>query len=172
MRSMRLASVAAAAGCLAVPAGAAADPPGSYCARGWHVKGLRNLGMKFRLAQPVQRNENHTGRSALTTFEVTTQKTFTWHLDVKVSAEAGFAIFASVKTELDAGVQRSVSTNLRNNVTFRIPRHHAAIGKYGFYYRRVTGLAQYGRGDYCVKSVRFYAVLPRGEGWRIYLRRL
>src|SRR5947209_4291329 len=110
---MRRVQMAAAAilGLLALPSAAAAEPPSSYCASGWHVTSLRNLGMKFRLAQPVQRNENRTGHSATTSFEVATQKTFTWHLDVKVSAEAGFAVFASVKTELDAGVQRSVSSN-------------------------------------------------------------
>jgi hypothetical protein len=166
-----MASVAVAA-LLAAPAAASAEPPGSFCANGWHVTKMRNLGMKFRLAQPIQRNENRTRRWATTSFEVSTQKTFTWHLDLKVSAEAKFAIFASVKSEIDAGVQRSVSTNLRNNITYVIPPRRAAIGKYGFYYRRVAGIAQYGRGDYCVKSFAFHAVLPRGEGWRIYLRKL
>jgi len=171
MRSVRMASVAVAA-LLAAPAAASAEPPGSFCANGWHVTKMRNLGMKFRLAQPIQRNENRTRRRATTSFEVSTQKTFTWHLNLKVSAEAKFAIFASVKTEIDAGVQRSVSTNLRNNVTYRIPPGYAAIGKYGFFYRRVAGVAQYGRGDFCVKGFGFRAVLPRGEGWRIYLRKL
>jgi hypothetical protein len=171
MRSVRLAGIAAAA-ILAIPTAASADPPSSYCANGWHVTSIRNLGMKFRLAQPVQRNENRTRRAAVTSFEVSTQKTFTWHLDLRVSAEAKFAIFASVKTEIDAGVQRSVSSNLRNTVTYRIPPGYAAIGKYGFFYRRVAGIAQYGRGDYCVRGFGFRAVLPRGEGWRIYLRKL
>jgi hypothetical protein len=171
MRRLYMAA-AAIAGLLAVPASASAEPPSSFCANGWHVTTLHNLGMHFRLAQPIQRNENRTGHAATTSFEVSTQKTFTWHLDVKVSAEAGFAIFASVKTELDGGVQRSVSTNLRNSITYRIPAHRAAIGKYGFYYRRVSGIAQYGKGDYCMRSFRFHAVLPRGQGWRIYVRRL
>jgi hypothetical protein len=168
---MRLAGLATAA-VLAAPAAAAADPPSSYCANGWHVTHIKNLGMSFRLAQPVQRNENRTRHTAVTSFEVSKQTTFTWHLNVKVSAEASFAIFASVKTEVDAGVERSVSTNLRNNVTYRIPPGRAAIGKYGFYYRRVAGIAQYGRGDYCVKGFAFRAALPRGEGWRIYLRKI
>jgi hypothetical protein len=171
MRSVRIAAAAAVA-VLAAPVAASAEPPSSFCRNGWHVTSIKNLGMKFRLAQPVQRNENRTRRTAVTSFEVSSQKTFTWHLNVKVSAEASFAIFASVKTEIDAGVERSVSTNLRNNVTYRIPPGHAAIGKYGFYYRRVAGIARYGRGDYCVKGVGFRAALPRGEGWRIYLRRL
>ena len=172
MRTGRRTAVLVTALTLALPASAAADPPGSYCASGWKVTKIRNLGMKFKLAQPVQRNENRTRSPATTSFEVTTQKTFTWRLNVRVSAEAKFAVFASVKAEIDAGVERSVSTNLRNNVTYRIPPRRAAVGKYGFYYRRVSGLAQFGSGGYCRRAFRFRASLPRGQGWRIYVRRL
>ena len=172
MRRGKLTAVAVAGLALAVPASASADPPGSYCADGWKVTKIRNLGMKFKRAQPVQRNENRTNKPITTTFEVSKTKTFTWHLNVKVSAEAKFAIFASVKAEVDGGVERSVTTNLRNNVTYRIPARRAGIGKYGFYYRRVSGVAELGSGGYCRKAIRFRGSVPRGEGWRLSIGRL
>ncbi len=170
MRKGKLTAVAVAGLALAVPASASADPPGSYCADGWKVT-VHNRGMKFKLAQPVQRDENHKSAPFRAHFEVGKETRFTWHVNVKVSAEAKFAIFASVKAEVDAGVEHSVSTNLKNGVDPLVKPGYAVIGKYGWYYRRVSGLAQFGSGGYCRRAVAFRASLPRGEGWRVYTRK-
>lgn len=162
-RMLLLAATIAASAMLLPTASAMAEP---HCAPGWRFTGLQKKRVRM-LVTERRRIENRTSRTAKVTFE--SKKAKTVKLSASVKVEGGYnAIFASVKAEVDAGVEKSVTSEVGESVTFPLRAKRVAHGRHGVFIRPVTGrLTRGDSGSSCLYDRRITAYLPRESGWRI-----
>ena len=148
---------------LVAPSVASAEP---HCASGWRFTDMRKK--RVRLAvQERRRIENNTNRAARVTF--TSRKSKTVKMSASLHLEASYnAIFTSVKASIDVGVEKAVSSEIGEAVSFPLPRKRVGHGRYGVFIRPVTGrLTRGSRSNQCLVDRRITAYLPRASGWRV-----
>ena len=91
--------------------------------------------------EPIQRNENRTGRTQTATFQSTRTRTVEHHVSAGMEAQlGGFAIIeASIQAKFGVEVVSAKTAKVDNRQSVSVPPHHVAVGAYGVYTRRFIG---------------------------------
>ena len=174
----RAGALAAGAGLLVVggllPGGAEAVP---LCDAGWHFDHPHRVDRKL-VVFDRERDENLTRRGAQATFTANHGGSVSWSMEGSfgggLEADLFGLIKASVQSNLNVNVERSVHADIGNAITVRVPPHRAVTGRYGvfklvvrghLYFLTRTCQRQHNRPRERVK-------LPNQVGWRITSHRI
>jgi len=92
--------------------------------------------------EPIQRNENRTGRTQIATFTSTRTRTIERRVSAGMEAKlGGFAVLeASVEASFHIDVVSAKTARVDNQQSVSVPPHNVAVGAYGVYTRTFAGL--------------------------------
>jgi hypothetical protein len=128
--------------------------------------------------EPIQRNENRTGRTQIATFTSTRTRTIERSVSAGMEAKlGGFAVLeASIEASWKIDVVSAKTARVDNQQSVSVPPHNVAVGAYGVYTRTFIGVfvrrARPGGGGEANKKcpqlrhTAFAATFPLDEvGW-------
>jgi hypothetical protein len=128
--------------------------------------------------EPIQRNENRTGRTQQATFTSTRTRTIEHGVSAGMEAKVGgFAVLeASIEASWKIDVVSAKTARVDNQQSVSVPPHNVAVGAYGVYTRTFSGefvrRARAGDGGAVNKKcpqlrhTNFVATFPLDEvGW-------
>ena len=161
------------AGCL-LPGGADARP---VCDAGWYFNHPRRVDKRM-VVFDRERDENLTRHGAQATFTAHHGGTVSWSTsgDFGGGLEADLfgVIKASVQSNLNLSVERSMHAEVGNSITVRVPPHRAVTGRYGIFKLVIRGHLFY-LTSACQRQrnhPRLGVRLPHQVGWRVRQHRI